>query len=284
MDIADVHCHPTDSYDDIGHLGARGVGVKCCMSTRLDDQSLVEATRQKYRNVIPFYGIHPWYAHQLRGDGMYTGEYEYNGAQMGVDEYLCQLERNLASGGHLGEVGIDKAFRLPLVEGGAGAGGSRKYSWCKVTMSHQRKVLLAQLLLAEKYDRSVSLHCVQAHGQLLGIFDTVPTPLRICLHSYSGPKEEILRWSRTKHRVFYSFSTAINSRKGFDGDDGVLARVPDDSLLVETDWHCAGEEMEERLRDMVDIVCRVKGWTLEETCSRLRQNFASFIPPPPLPS
>ena len=145
----------------------------------------------------------------------------------------------------IGEVGLDKSFRIPeawlpeqkenrndtLTPGGR---EGRRLSPYRVSMDHQRKVLLAQLRLAGEMQRAVSVHGVQAHGV---VFETLsetwkdhkkkpsskreqkrearlqktqvatedasddeidtgskPYPPRICLHSYSGPADPVKQY------------------------------------------------------------------------------------------
>ncbi|KAG5952857.1 hypothetical protein E4U53_007726 [Claviceps sorghi] len=231
----------------------------------------------------------------------------------------------------IGEIGIDKAFRLPegwdplLASSRDGAltpGGRerRRLSPYKVQMRHQQMILRAQLRLAGEAGRPVSLHGVQAHGVL---YDTVsscwkghekhvpsrrekrnvaagaeadhddpdadqrahvggkPYPPRICLHSYSGSVEGLKQWLRPDipAKMFFSFSTAVNlgteaTRARFQD---VIRAVPGDKLLVESDLHVAGEDMDAALEDMYRKVCRAKGWSLEEGVRTIGDNFERFI-------
>lgn len=145
----------------------------------------------------------------------------------------------------IGEVGLDKTFRIPeawlpeeqverdesLTPGGR---EGRRLSPYRVSVDHQRKVLLAQLHLAGEMGRATSVHGVGAHGL---VFETLsetwkghekkvmskreqkreaaaqkqhgsmqdesddtphgptPYPPRICLHSYSGPPETVKQYT-----------------------------------------------------------------------------------------
>lgn len=144
----------------------------------------------------------------------------------------------------IGEVGLDRGFRIPESwlpgetherDEGLTPGGreGRKLSPYKVSMEHQKKVLLAQLALAGEMQRAVSCHGVQAHGI---VYETLaqtwkghekevlskreqkkretaikanadleeeevgkqqgptPYPPRICLHSFSGPAETVKQY------------------------------------------------------------------------------------------
>jgi Tat protein secretion system quality control protein TatD with DNase activity len=112
-----------------------------------------------------------------------------------------------------------------------------------------------------------------------------PFPPRICLHSYSGGPETFKLYTHASipARIFASFSTAINL-----GDVGVdeetpaafadmIRAVPDHMLLVESDLHTAGDEMDRRLEDIVRRICRIKGWGLDEGVTRLGRNWRAFV-------
>jgi Tat protein secretion system quality control protein TatD with DNase activity len=57
----------------------------------------------------------------------------------------------------------------------------------------------------------------------------------------------------------------------------VVKEVPEAKILVESDLHVAGEEMDQALAEMYRFVCEVKGWELEAGVKRIADNFEAFI-------
>lgn len=111
-----------------------------------------------------------------------------------------------------------------------------------------------------------------------------PYPPRVCLHSYSGSPANFKQYLNPAIPVelFASFSTAINLGDAVGDEtpkafEEMIKIVPDRMLLVESDLHCAGEEMDRRLEDMVRRICRIKGWGLEEGVKILGRNWRRFV-------
>ena len=214
LGVYDAHCHPTDSMycvQDISKMRARALTI---MATRIQDQDLVsqvademgfeegipaqEGGSEGKCQVIPSFGWHPWFSHQLYDDLDHSyrmksklGHYQSvltPSPEDGVfisnlpepkplSEYLDLTRKRLLrhSLALVGEIGLDKAFRIPEssepsrleeVEPGLTPGGreGRHLSRYRVEMSHQRKILKAQLNLAGEMARAVSVHGVAAHG------------------------------------------------------------------------------------------------------------------------
>ncbi|KAI0843210.1 hydrolase [Hypoxylon sp. FL0890] len=160
--------------------------------------------------LVPCFGWHPWFAYQIYDD--LSSNSTYDGTPSGkishydkilapppsskdvsfseglpdprpLSEFLQETRSRLEK--HplalIGEIGLDKAFRLPQSwtsanefkrDEGLTPGGreGRLLSPHRVQMSHQAAILQAQLRLAGEMDRAVSVHGVQAHGVL---YDTI---------------------------------------------------------------------------------------------------------------
>jgi Tat protein secretion system quality control protein TatD with DNase activity len=110
-----------------------------------------------------------------------------------------------------------------------------------------------------------------------------PYPPRICLHSYSGNVSNFKQYLNPSipAQIYASFSTAINLSNALDEQtppsfEEMIKTVPEHMLLVESDLHTAGEEMDRRLEDITRRICKIKGWGLEEGVERLGRNWRAF--------
>ncbi|KAI8954092.1 hypothetical protein F4801DRAFT_534310 [Xylaria longipes] len=328
--------------------------------------------------IVPSFGWHPWFSYQLYDDK--ASNPTYDGTPAGkiahydqvlapapsskdvsfskglsepqplsefLEETRVRLEKfPLAL---IGEVGLDKTFRLPTVwtsadedsrEDGLTPGGreGRRLSPYRVQMAHQAVILRAQLELAGRMGRPVSVHGVQAHGILYDTIascwkghekevlsrrqkrqiatgaedfsddtdedsdhdstlderDNIPKPAadsgkkvgpqnfppRICLHSYSGHVEQLKMYIHPKvpAKVYFSFSMAINwNTGGGEKTEEAVRAIPDDRLLVESDLHIAGEQMDSSLEEVCRQICHIKGWGLREGVEILGNNWREFV-------
>ena len=142
-------------------------------------------------------GFHPWAAHtiSLKHPPPPAAEhYEalFGRADEGTDaarvcphlpepislqDALAQLRERLERypQAMLGEVGLDKSFRLPLPAGNTP--GKRQLSRLQTPGEHQLGLLEPQLRLAAELGRSVSMHSVRAAGATMDLLGRLREPL-----------------------------------------------------------------------------------------------------------
>jgi Tat protein secretion system quality control protein TatD with DNase activity len=154
---------------------------------------------------VPAFGWHPWFSHQLYDEKQYDGRPSLSQREkadhyrrvlapsLDDETFLQALPDPFPLGVYLeqmrvmlekypiallGEVGLDRSFRIPepwhlagqakkrdtsKTEGGR---EQRKLSPYRVSIDHQKVILLAQLRLAGQMQRAASVHGVQAHGHV----------------------------------------------------------------------------------------------------------------------
>ncbi|OJD35729.1 metallo-dependent hydrolase [Diplodia corticola] len=216
--VFDAHCHPTDTMSAVSavpHMKAKALTV---MATRAQDQQLVadvadslgvpspdvDSWKQGER-LLPCFGWHPWFSHQMFSEDMFTGK-----KTLDEDEKILHYKKVLSPppDDHdfilslpnprpfseflgetrsflrryplalVGEIGLDKSFRIPAAwlpdahesrDDSLTPGGreGRGLTPHVVALDHQKEILTAQLKLAGEMRRAVSVHGVQAHGILL---------------------------------------------------------------------------------------------------------------------
>jgi Tat protein secretion system quality control protein TatD with DNase activity len=108
----------------------------------------------------------------------------------------------------------------------------------------------------------------------------LPFPPRICMHSYSGPVEPIRQFLHPSNPsdVYFSFSAVIN----FSGApakkiEDVIKALPDDRILIESDLHTAGVQMDDLLENVVRQICQLRGWDLRAGVKQLADNWNRFV-------
>ncbi|EEH35901.2 Cut9-interacting protein scn1 [Paracoccidioides lutzii Pb01] len=109
---------------------------------------------------------------------------------------------------------------------------------------------------------------------------SLPFPLRICMHSYSGPPDVLKQFLQKSNpaETYFSFSSVINFAGGSSEKTvEVIKALPEDRILVESDLHCAGKRMDELMEAIVRQVCSIRGWDLEYGIRILGENWTRFV-------
>jgi len=203
MHLFDAHCHLQDARL-FPHLDAAmdraakaGVaGLMCCGSNE-DDWPLLPDIARRFPAVRISFGLHPWYIGGRTADWLET-----------LTKYLATTPSSV------GEIGLDHALD-------------------KATFTAQEEIFLAQIHLANEFQRPVTIHCRRAWGRLMELLDEKGWPAHgFVLHSYSGSADLVQPLIR--RGAFFSFSGAITFEQNRRGREAVVA-VPVDRLLIETD-------------------------------------------------
>jgi len=170
----------------------------CCNSVQQSSWRTVEEITGPDDRVLPFFGVHPWYADKVKG---------------GWDKELERVLKHRASG--VGEIGLDK-----VREG--------------VNFKKQIEVFRRQLQIAAQLSKPVSVHCVKAWEDLLkALGGDFSGKARFMIHSYHGSSETLREVLKLGAYISFSWKWL----RGETPDMMELVRqVPDDRLLLETDF------------------------------------------------
>jgi TatD DNase family protein len=247
MSFSDSHCH-LDGYQPelLTELleQARVEGVDTIVSMGMTLESSVETIRlaQSYDRVLAAIGIHPWNAIPPTDD---------------VRRHLYELARRE----HvvvLGEIGLDYA-RNPQ------------------TIEIQRELLIYELSLARETGLPVSIHCREAHQDMMDILrQKTGSGVRGAIHGFSGDSTALKDW------LDLGFYVSIGIR-GFVTNEipslpATVCEIPLDRLLTETDStagiRSAGPA------DVVSVVeklASLRGVTIEEIANTATANLKCLL-------
>ncbi len=202
--LFDAHCHLQDERlasgleQALNRAREGGVSGWLCCAMREWDWPLVCAVSERWDEVHPAFGLHPWYTTERSTD------------------WKDRLRELLSAfpAAWVGEIGLDHVVR-PRHD------------------ADQIACFREQLEVARDYQRPVSIHCRKAWGAVLDVLDWMgPALPGVVLHSYSGGPEHVPRLVRAG--AYFSFSGTLTRPRNLRGQ--AAARIaPDDRLLIETD-------------------------------------------------
>jgi TatD DNase family protein len=230
-------------------LASMGIERAVVNGTRESDWPAVTALAAEHRWVLPSYGLHPWHVRER------TPHY--------LDTLASLLDARPDAA--IGEIGLDR-----WIEGH--------------DLADQREVFRAQLALATRLNRAVTIHCIRAWGPLWEILRAEPLPARgFLLHAYGGP------WEMTRGFLdrggYFSFNAYfLHERKSAQRE--VFRRLPFDRLLIETDapdLAPPAQRNEHPLPDALNhpanlaltyrALADLRGIPLDELTAQVRENF-----------
>ncbi len=175
--------------------GITKMAVKGCCEA---DWPRVLEIANRYPNAYFSFGLHPWFI-----DGR-------------SDQCFQTLENLLTSypQASVGEIGIDHAIK-------------------ERNDAEQEHVFLAQLGIARKFDRPVTIHCRRAWGRLIELLDQFgELPRGMLIHCFGSSAE--IATELVKRGAYISFSGSITRPNAKKAGPAICA-VPNDRILIETD-------------------------------------------------
>lgn len=160
----------------------------------------------KNNNIIPFFGIHPWFINDI------------------TESWFYDLEQIIKSDDryYVGEIGLDKIME--------------KKHGSIFSMDKQVEIFKKQLVLSKEYNRPVAIHCVKAWDLLFEILEEVKKEYKTC---YCGILHYFNSSSQIMNKVIdYGFHVSFfpdiykpNRQKVLDA----FKKCPLDKILLETD-------------------------------------------------
>lgn len=194
---------------------------------------LVNQYPQEFETSIPFYsmGIHPLYIDENRLER----DFQILDQKLGLPECLA-----------LGECGLDKRSETPF--------------------EIQQSVFEKQLILAEKYQKPVVIHCVFAFQELIEIKKRLKITVPMIVHGFSKKAE--LAKQLIENGFYVSFGKNLLRNPELES---VFKNIPNDKFLLETDM------IEEGIQDVYALAAKYKGIELEELQKIINNNYKTVF-------
>jgi TatD DNase family protein len=252
----DSHCHlrvPSVAERAAAASSAAKVALSCC-----PPHSLICATAPSVdwdflaglARSVPAadtrrfaFGVHPWWAQECAAP---------DGSSMSSMPWVTKLVALLAEfpSAVVGEIGLDKVKCEDAAH-----------------FSVQVAVFEAQLDIAARLRRPVSIHCVRAFGPILDLLSARSNnmPPSIIFHGFSGSVDWTKSLLRLKGPRFF-FGIGMNTTGRLKSFEELLAFLPKESILLESDAFAndAADAAQERLRAMAQRLHAVAGLTMEQ--------------------
>lgn len=184
-------------------------------------------TTKKYFSV----GIHPWYIDQ-----------ENLESEFAIIERALQDKNCLA----IGECGIDKKIETDI--------------------ELQTRIFERQLLLAEKFEMPVILHCVAAYDELIAVKNQLNITVPLIIHGFAKSPE--MAQQLESHGIILSFGKYLLRNPDLAKS---LIKISDESFLLETD------NADETIQAVYQRAAEAKNISLNELDSIIERNFARIF-------
>ncbi|MEA9412493.1 TatD family hydrolase [Flavobacterium sp. PL02] len=198
-----------------------------------DVLDLVNQYPNEFDETIPFYsiGIHPWYIIEER-----------------IEAELEIIDKKLATANCLavGECGLDKRT--------------------EVSFELQKSVFEKQLLLAEKHQKPVVIHCVAAFQEVIALKKKLGITVPMIIHGFS--KNQQVAKQLLDNGFYISFGKYLIKNPDLEA---VFKNIPNNRFFLETDT------IEETIEIVYALAAKYKNITIEELQQLISSNFATVF-------
>jgi len=202
-------------------------------TSREEVLELVNQYPREFDALIPRYsiGIHPWYINEK------LLEEELNIIENKLLEINCLS---------LGECGLDKRVEIPF--------------------SLQEIVFERQLLLAQKYNKPVLIHCVAAYQEVIAIKKRLNITVPMIIHGFSKNKQVAKGLIDNGFYISFGKFLLLNPEL-----ETVFQSIPDDRFFLETDT------VEGGIEEVYALASKYKNWSMDELKQQIKSNFATVF-------
>ena len=253
-----------DNADDNAVAALDGLAIMSTHPRDFDDvMDLSKSLPRRFPGVhiVPCFGVHPWFLHELE-----DSDWEEAALAGGGPMWIREIERRLLStpGAIVGEVGLD-GFHFDAKTGELVS-----------PMEKQVEAFEAQMQLAAKLQKPVSVHTVQCFGHLMASLSKLKKsklglPPKVYFHAFGGKLGTIDQLSalcgrNPPGRLYFGFAPVVNFRS--PKTPHVIQKVGIDRLVLETDHEDARrvpESMETGIQTMAEILGVTKDYLIERT-------------------
>ena len=208
--------------------------------------------------IVPCYGVHPWFLHELTERDWETT------TSSGMPNFVQELDARIAATPNaiVGELGLDRLRYDPDTLG------------LLTPMEQQVIAFEAQMEIAARRERPVSIHCVQSWGPMMTVLSRLKTkpsvglPPKVYFHAFGGKVGTVdqLLALCGRDTTYFGFAPVINFRSPKTAD--VIRHIGLERLVLETDHEDASlvpESIESGIRLLAEALNESEETVVERT-------------------
>jgi Tat protein secretion system quality control protein TatD with DNase activity len=189
--------------------------------------------------IVPGYGVHPWFLHELT-----QRDWEASSA---IPKWVKELDEwiDASPNAIVGEIGLDGARYDPNTGD------------LPTSMDRQVIAFEAQMEIAARRRRPVSLHAVQCWGPMMTVLSRLKKsyslPPRMYFHAFGGKEGTVdqLLALCGRETTYFGFAPVINFRSPKTAD--VIRRIGLERIVLETD-HEDASRVEESIQSGIRYI------------------------------